>query len=98
MIGYRVTPGPKVGFPDNALSKVINRLEENKISYRVIKKGQFEKEYNYKKINQYAKFMNVARKTALLKNRLDILMKTIKTSNKETLERVIESIEECLRL
>ena len=44
LIGYRVTPGPKVVFPDNALFKVINRLEENKISYRVIKKGQIEKE------------------------------------------------------
>ena len=56
LIGYQVTMGPKIGFPDNALSKVINRLEENKISYRSIVKGQIEKEYNYKKLNQYNKF------------------------------------------
>ena len=52
----------------------------------------------FKNLNDYTRISIIARKTALLKNRLDILMKTIKTSNKETLERVIESIEECLRL
>ena len=98
IMDYKVLPGIKCGFPDNALSKVIKNLDDNHISYKVVVDKSVIDEYNYKKINQYAKFMNVARKTALLKNRLDILMKTIKTSNKETLERVIESIEECLRL
>ena len=93
LIGYRVTPGPKVGFPDNALTKVIDRLEENKISYRVIKKGQIEKEYSYKKLNQYAKFVNVARKTADLNNRLDLIVKKIKKANEEKISKIIAYLE-----
>ena len=31
LIGYQITQGPKIGFPDNALSKVMNILSDNKI-------------------------------------------------------------------
>ena len=93
LIGYKVTPGPKVGFPDNALSKVINRLEENKISYRVIKKGQIEKEYSYKKLNQYNKFTSIARKTVDLNNRLDLIIKKVKKADDEKISEIINYLE-----
>ncbi len=93
LIGYQVTSGPKVGFPDTALSKVINRLEENKISYRVISKGQIEKEYNYKKFNQYSKFANIAKKTADLNNRLDLIVKKIKKADEEKIASIIDYLE-----
>ena len=93
LIGYRVTPGPKVGFPDNALFKVINRLEENKISYRVISKGQIEKEYSYKKLNQYLKFASIDRKTADLNNRLDLNVKKIKKADDEKISEIINYLE-----
>ena len=85
--------GPKIGFPDNALSKVINRLEENKISYRSIVKGQIEKEYNYKKLNQYNKFASIARKTADLNNRLDLIVKKVKKADDEKISEIIEYLE-----
>ena len=93
LIGYQVLPGLRIGFPDNALSKVLNRLEENKISYRVIVKGQIEKEYSYKKLNQYNKFVNIARKTADLNNRLDLIVKKIKKADEEKIMRIIDYLE-----
>ena len=92
LIGYQVLPGLRIGFPDNALSKVLNRLEENKISYRVIVKGQIEKEYSYKNLNQYDKYVILSRKTAMLNDRLEMLVKEIKRADRATLEKIIEYI------
>lgn len=93
LIGYQVLPGLRIGFPDNALFKVLNRLEENKISYRVIVKGQIEKEYSYKKLNQYNKFVNISRKTADLNNRLDLIVKKIKQADEEKIMKIIDYLE-----
>ena len=93
LIGYQILPGLRVGFLDNALSKVINRLAENRISYRVIVKGQIEKEYNYKKLNQYNKFVNIASKTADLNSRLDLIVKKIKKADEEKIIRIIDYLE-----
>ena len=93
LIGYQVTIGPKIGFPDNALFKVINRLEENKISYHVILKGKIEKEYSYKKLNQYNKLANAARKTTDLNNRLDLIVKKIKKADDEKIAKIIDYLE-----
>ena len=95
---YKIISGLRCGFPNNSLEKVLNKLEELKISYQVKYLDKIISTKQFKNLNDYTRISIIARKTALLKNRLDILMKTIKTSNKETLERVIESIEECLRL
>ena len=94
----KIISGLRCGFPNNSLEKVLNKLEELKISYQVKYLDKIIRTKQFKNLNDYTRISIIARKTALLKNRLDILMKTIKTSNKETLERVIESIEECLRL
>ena len=93
LIGYQILPGLRVGFLDNALSKVINRLAENRISYRVIVKGQIEKEYNYKKLNQYNKFVNIASKTADLNSRLELIVKKIKKADEEKIIRIIDYLE-----
>ena len=93
LIGYQITQGPKIGFPDNALSKVMNILSDNKISYRVILKGKIEKEYNYKKLNQYSKFANIAKKTADLNNRLDLIIKKIKKADEEKIASIIAYLE-----
>ena len=95
---YKIISGLRCGFPNNSLEKVLNKLEELKISYQVKYLDKIISTKQFKNLNDYTRISILARKTALLKNRLDILMKTIKTSNKEILERVIESIEECLRL
>ena len=95
---YKILSGLKCGFPDTSLEKVVSKLEELKISYCIKSYGNIIENKKFKNLNDYTRISILAKKTADLKNRLDILVKTIKISDKETLERVIESIEECLRL
>ena len=37
LFGYKVLKDGLCGFPDNSLSKVLNTLEDAKISYQIIK-------------------------------------------------------------
>ena len=98
IMGYRVLPSIKCGFPDNALSKVIKNLDENHISYKVIVNKTVMDEYNYKNLNQYNKYVILSRKTAILNDRLEMLIKEVKKANRATLEKIIEYIEQCLKL
>ena len=96
LIGYQVLPGLRIGFPDNALFKVLNRLEENKespVQLTLDPNKQIEKEYSYKKLNQYNKFVNIARKTADLNNRLDLIVKKIKQADEEKIMKIIDYLE-----
>ena len=98
IMDYKVLPGIKCGFPDNALSKVIKNLDDNHISYKVVVDKSVIDEYNYKNLNQYDKYVILSRKTAMLNDRLDLLIKEIKKADRATLEKIIEYIEKCLRL
>ena len=98
IMDYKVLPGIKCGFPDNALSKVIKNLDDNHISYKVVVNKTVTDEYNYKNLNQYDKYVILSRKTAMLNDRLDLLIKEIKKVDRATLEKIIEYIEKCLRL
>ncbi len=98
LFGYKILPGLKCGFPDNSLSKVLIKLEDFKISYKVIILDKLVKEKNYKNINDYTKLSIISKKTADANNRLDLLIKNIKSADQATLERIIEYIEQCLKL
>ena len=98
LFDYKIVQGLRCGFPDNSLDKVLNKLEDAKISYRVKYSEKIIKQKNYKNLNDYVRISILAKKSADVKNRLDILVKVIKTSNLKTLEEVIESIEKCLKL
>ena len=56
------------------------------------------KEKNYKNINDYTKLSIISKKTADANNRLDLLIKNIKSADQVTLEKIIEYIEQCLKL
>ena len=47
--------------------------------------------------NQYEKILLLAKKSSSVNKRIDLLIKNIKVSNPEILEKVIECIEECLK-
>lgn len=49
-------------------------------------------EYNYKNLNQYDKYVILSRKTAMLNDRLEMLVKEIKRADRATLEKIIEYI------
>ena len=36
LFGYKILPGLKCGFPNTALEKVLNYLETNKVSYKIM--------------------------------------------------------------
>ena len=93
-----VLPGIKCGFPDNALNKVLKKLDDLFISYKVFINDKLIKEKDFKDRNDYIKLSVVAKHRANLNDRLDLLIKRIKLSDREILEKVIEVIEECLRL
>ena len=44
------------------------------------------------------KYVILSRKTAMLNDRLEMLVKEIKRADRATLEKIIEYIEKCLRL
>ena len=99
LFGYMLLPNLKCGFPDNALNKVINKLEELSISYKIEGyQEKFLKEKDFENLNDYIKLSIVAKKTADLNTRLDLLIKNIKLADRKTIEHVIEYIEQCLRL
>ena len=96
LFGYKILPELKCGFPNTALKKVLNYLETNKISYKILYNNEIIKEYDITD-NQYEKILLLAKKSSSVNKRIDLLIKNIKVSNPEILEKVIECIEKCLK-
>ncbi len=96
LFGYKVLDKRKSGFPDSAITKVTNMLEEKKISYQIIydDKDPFVK--NYRNLNCYEEYMKKAMNKIDIKERMEVLENKIKALDNEKLEKVIEAIEACL--
>lgn len=60
LFGYKVLDNKKCGFPNTALNKVINKLEESKISYQIINVDSDPLIKNYKNLNSYNNILNKA--------------------------------------
>ncbi len=89
------------GFPINAISKVMRRLEDNKINYITIDRRNnydVEDKVNYRNLNRYERFDQKARRYVNCKRKIDMineyLMKNMyeKDFNKKILniEKVIK--------
>lgn len=88
----------KSGFPDNALNKVINKLEDNKISYKIIYKNKEPLIKDFGKKNRYLEFVDKTKSNMELTSRIDLLVHKIKeVEDKEKLEKIIEAMEQCLK-
>lgn len=88
----------KSGFPDNALNKVLNKLEDNKISYKVIYKDKEPLIRDFGKKNRYLEFVDKTKSNMELTSRIDLLVRKIKeVEDKEKLESIIEAVEQCLK-
>ena len=92
-MGYKVRENKTCGFPDNALNKAINKLEDKKISYIVTKMGNIDIEKNYKKVNQYFNFLIEARKSHDIITRLDDMIDKINEMPFDKIEKIIKTIE-----
>lgn len=90
LFGYKLKK-QQVGFPKNALEKVIDELEEKKIDYKIISEEEFEKTFN--KENQYNIILNDAkneREKQELKKELEII---INSFDKKQLEKLIAELK-----
>ena len=47
--------------------------------------------------NQYEKILLLAKKSSSVNKRIDLLIKNIKMTNPEKLEKIVESIEQCIK-
>lgn len=70
----------KIGFPNNSLIKVLNTLEDKKISYVIYEEDNSVKvEYDYKKLNNY----NVEYKKVINKLEIDTKANLVYTKIKK---------------
>ena len=93
LLGYKyIEPKKSVGFPASALSKVINALENAKVSYIIYDKSNIIGEY--KGINKnYKKYITEALKNLEIEKRLNRLNEIINNMSLKELEKIIEIIE-----
>lgn len=68
---YKIING-KTGFPISACNKVINCLEENQINYQLEEKSK-----NYKKKNQYERFLKKGKRLWERENRINTLYEKV---------------------
>lgn len=96
LFGYKVLDNKKSGFPDNAINKVVNKLEEMHISYQIIYVDKNPVVKNYKKLNKYDEIRSNSLKAINQENRVDLLVNKIKEATPEQIDKIIESMEKCL--
>ena len=93
LFGYKILIDGKVGFPESALIKVINTIEDKKIDYQIINK---EKDLikKYGNFNNYNKVLKQALEYRNIKSRVERIQELINNVNDITiLERIIGVIE-----
>lgn len=96
LFGYKVLDNKKTGFPESAKNKVINELEQRKISYQIITKDSDPVYRNFKNLNKYEEYRIKAHNNLDTKQKLDMITKKIATAPQEKLEQIVEAIEKCL--
>ena len=93
--GYKISKG-RVGFPVNVLGKVQNTLEDKKISYVIIEKDEEVEKKDYKKANQYQKYLERGIKSCEDKKREEDLIEKIKSLPSYKIQKIMEYINEVI--
>lgn len=93
LLNYKLV-NDKVGFPMNALNKVINTLEEMKISYEV--KGEEKIAKDFKNNNKYDSILRTAKEIVALRKRYIDIKTYFDSLTVEQLEKIISFIEEVI--
>ena len=89
LLTYKVIDS-KVGFPNNALNKVINVLEEKKINYKVI--GE-DIESNFKDLNKYDLYLAKAKDKIVVQEIIHNMEIKLEKKSEEELLQILEGIE-----
>ena len=94
LFGYKILIDGKVGFPESALIKVINTIEDKKIDYQIINKDGNDVIKKYGNFNSYNKILKQALEYRNIKSRVERIQELINNVNDiAILERVIGVIE-----
>ena len=93
LFGYKVLKDGLCGFPDNSLSKVLNTLEDAKISYQIIEVDKNPIIKDFDKLNNYPKYLDLALKNLDKRKRLDYLIDNLNKCSNEKLEQIMGLIE-----
>lgn len=94
LFGYKILIDGKVGFPESALIKVINTIEDKKIDYQIINKDGNDVIKKYGNFNSYNKILKQALEYRNIKSRVERIQELINNVNDITiLEKIIGVIE-----
>ena len=97
LLGYRILAEKGgVGFPESAIIKVTNILNEKEISYRVYEKNELVEEKDYKKINKYKTILKKAEKELSVEERLNNIERKIRKLDNKSLDKLIDLIEDAI--
>lgn len=92
LFNYRIIDD-KVGFPLNSYNKVINALDDNCINYVVTNTNVLK---NYKRKNNYDKFVDLGKKKYNLNYRIDSIIKKLNNLTEKDVDEILSLIEEKL--
>ena len=94
LFGYKILIDGKVVFPESALIKVINTIEDKKIDYQIINKDGNDVIKKYGNFNSYNKILKQALEYRNIKSRVERIQELINNiSDIAILERIIGVIE-----
>ena len=83
----------KVGFPNSALNKIINKLEEFKINYEVIGGNE---QNNFKNLNKYEKYVLLGKEKYEKDIKYADIVDKLHKASEEKLDKILENIERIL--
>lgn len=89
LLGYKIV-GDRVGFPISAYNKVVNTLEDNKISYT---DKYNNKSNDYKRKNNYNKLLDLGKRKYSLNYRMDNIIEKMNLLNEEDIDNILSYIE-----
>ena len=94
LLGYKYTEYKhSVGFPESAYNKVINKLQMEKISYKVFQKENLL--YEYKGVSGvYTMLLKNGLKHFDMEKRVERLKENIESLSLDELEKIVERLED----
>ena len=97
LLGYKIKDNGESGFPDVALNKVTSRLEDNKISYKLLFKDHEPLIRSFKDFNRYKVVLEKAIVNNSYNNRINnIIDKINNIEDKDKLDTILLQVERVL--
>lgn len=86
---YKIV-GDKVGFPIKSIDKVLNKLNECKINYKII---NTDINVNFKLKNNYNKYLDLGKKKYSLDYRINSIIDKLELLDEKDIDKIISFIE-----